>query len=343
LHYYIIKPLTTFTKKVENINWGNLEFKELESPRNDEVGHLYTKFSEMVLALKKAKTNIMQKTNELEFANKKLFLKSKELENVNEELKAANKKLEAAQLELKKWGQDLEKTVVERSKDLEKTQEQLHRSEKLAVLGKLAGSLSHELRNPLGAIKNAAFYLAMPKKERDIGAEQDNLRIIKNQVKIAEKILENTLDFARPREIELETVNMSEIIDGVISDMVIPENIIIVKEYKECVKMLCDPIHLRHVFTNIIANSIQAIKNEGKINVSVGKELDKAKVVIEDTGQGIEMEDLEKVFEPLYSKKSKGIGLGLYIVKSVIERLNGTIEIKSVFGQGTTVTILLPL
>lgn len=276
---------------------------------------------------------------EVKRKNKELLKLLDELKERAEREKELAAQAAAAAAAEKKRAEELNKAY----KQLKEMQEKLIHSEKLAALGKLAGSLSHELRNPLGAIKNAIYYLATPGIKIDKKTESEYFDIIKRHAGMADNIISNALDFARPRELELGKSRVNKAIDESLSEITIPKNIKIEKDYKQDVEMLFDFFQLKQAFSNIITNSIQAIKDRGRIRITTEKKRDSIKIVFEDNGKGIAKEDLGKIFEPLFSKKIRGTGLGLTIVEGIIERHKGSIHVESRLEKGTKVAVRLPI
>jgi PAS domain S-box-containing protein len=237
---------------------------------------------------------------------------------------------------------DLEMMVEKRTRQLKEAHEKLERTERLAALGKFAGSLAHELRNPLSVVASAVAYLTMPGIPIGPDEQKETMQVIRRQTEMAARIVDNTLDFANPKPLELKAGAISTDIENALAVTVIPPGIAVEKEYKSSREILCDHFLLEHVFTNLIRNGVQAVKNKGVIKIRTVDEKEGVTVTIEDTGCGIAPEDLQKLFQPLFSKKPRGIGLGLYIVKGIIERHKGTIEVKSETGKGTMFVIRLP-
>jgi PAS domain S-box-containing protein len=248
-----------------------------------------------------------------------------------------------AEAELKKYSENLEEMVAERTKELSEAQEQLVKTEKLAVLGKLAGGVGHELRNPLGAIKNAAYFLNMvlENPEPDV---KETLEIMTKEVTRSEDILNSLLDFARPTVLTLRKVRINDVIDEAVTRNPIPENIALTLNPDETLPdIMADPDKLLQVFTNLITNAVQAMPDGGSLAVtatSTGEDL--LSVSVADTGVGISEENMKKMFEPLFSTKAKGIGLGLVVTKAIVEAHHGHIDIQSEPGKGTTFTVTLP-
>ena len=229
--------------------------------------------------------------------------------------------------------------------NLKELQERLIRSEKLAVLGKLAGIVGHELRNPLGAIKNAVYFLRM-KLSKTIEDEKvkRHLEILDEEVSKSDKIINDILTFTKIREPRLSETEINEVIETSLKKIEIPKTIEVVAELKsDLPEILADAVQLEQVFYNIILNAVEAMPNKGRLTVrSVAKD-DFLEVHISDTGQGIPKENLGKIFGPLFSTKPQGIGLGLSFCQEIIQGHKGKIEAESEFGKGTEFTIKLPI
>jgi len=245
---------------------------------------------------------------------------------------------------LKEHSERLEETVEERTRELRETQERLMRQEKLAVLGKLAGGVGHELRNPLGVIKNTAFFLNMVLQ--DPGAEvKRSLATLEKQVDICEGIISSLLDFARTRDPIRKEVDVNDTLRIAILRVSMPENVKLVRQLDESLpSILADPDQLIQVFGNIILNGFQAMPDGGKLVVKT-----KApgqgwiSVSFTDTGMGISEENLDKLFEPLFTTKPKGVGLGLAITLTLVEGHGGDVLVRSKVDKGSTFTVRLPL
>ncbi len=273
---------------------------------------------------------------------------------------------------LREYSERLEEMVEERTKELRDAQEQLIRQEKLAVLGELAGGVAHELRNPLGAIKNVAYFLNMVLEEPDAEVKEV-LEILEKEVGTCTKIISSLLDYARPKRPSRHRVDINEVVQQALSCVGVPENVEVVSDLDEALPMMvADPDQLGQVFGNIILNAIQAMTLPGRLGTPEGRRLvvrtwlvegsegiEKADVSfdssvcsgsfphvlvsISDTGVGIPERNLDKVFKPLFTTKAKGIGLGLALVKTLVEGHGGAIEVESAVGEGSTFTVKLPL
>jgi PAS domain S-box-containing protein len=251
-----------------------------------------------------------------------------------------------AEEELKNYQDQLEGLVEERTRELREAQEQLIRQEKLAVLGQLAGGVGHELRNPLGAIKNAAYYLNMVLEDPD-PETREMLEVLDKEVGTAERIIASLLDYARARPPTVRRVDLNDVVRETLSRTPLPAapNIEVSLQLDEDLPpILADPDQLSQVLGNILGNAIQAMPDGGHLTVRTAQEgPDWVTVSVADTGAGISEENLSKIFEPLFTTKAKGIGLGLAVVKTLVEGHGGTIGVESRVGAGSTFTVRLPL
>jgi signal transduction histidine kinase len=251
---------------------------------------------------------------------------------------------------LKQYSEKLEEMVEERTRDLKEAQEELVRKEKLAVLGQLGGGVGHELRNPLGAIKNAGYFLnlAIEDPEPEV---KETLEIIEREVATSEKIINSLLDFAHQVPPVKRRMALKDIIQGVLSRTSVPENVEVVEQIDETLpKILADPDQLAQVFENLIRNAFQAMsppageEKGGRLIIATkARKPGYVFISFSDTGVGIPEDDLVKVFEPLFTTKAKGIGLGLALGLILVEGHGGAIEVESEKGKGSTFTVNLPL
>jgi len=239
----------------------------------------------------------------------------------------------------------LAKEITERQRaeqKLQETQEQLIRREKLAVLGQMAGSVGHELRNPLGVISNAAYYLKMTLSETD-EITREYLEIISSEVSNSEKIISDLLNLSRTKPAEREKVNVPELISQVLEKQPILQGIEVRREISPHLPYLyVDPRQIEEVLINLIINAYQAMPQGGVLTIKAQEKEDKVLILITDTGVGISKENLSKLFEPLFTTKARGIGLGLCVSRNLTEVNGGEIKVKSKEGEGTTFTLILP-
>jgi PAS domain S-box-containing protein len=243
----------------------------------------------------------------------------------------------------------LEQAVQEKQQEMEALFERMLRQEKLATIGRMAGSIAHELRNPLGAVKQSAFFLKRLYHKRKLEASnpkvEKHLVLIENELDISERVISGLLQMTRMRPIQREQANLHAIIADATERCHLPERIQLALEVSpEPFVIWADPLQLRQVFINLLTNAAQAIERDGNITIRA-KQLTKdraCRIDVEDTGVGIAPEALDNIFEPLYTTKTTGTGLGLSICKQIIEHHQGRISLQSSAGRGTTVTIVLP-
>jgi PAS domain S-box-containing protein len=249
------------------------------------------------------------------------------------------KRSEAA---LQKYSEELEAMVKERTQTLRDTQEKLLRQERLAALGQLAGGVGHELRTPLSTISNAVYFLKMKLQSADT-AIREYLDIIKNQVRKGEKIIADLLDFSRVKSLERREIKVDGVVNRVLETQEFPDSIQVTVDIpKDLPALFADSTHIEQVLGNLIANACQAMPEGGTLAINARLEGGMVAIDVHDTGSGIAPEHLKKVFEPLFTTKAKGIGLGLAVCKNLIEANNGTITVKSEEGKGATFTLCLP-
>ncbi len=248
-----------------------------------------------------------------------------------------------AEQALREYSERLEEMVEERTQELQSAQEQLVRKEKLAVLGELAGGVGHELRNPLGVITNAIFYLqtVLP----DAGEKvKEYLEIISAEALGAEKIVSDLLDFARVRPSDRGLVKVAHLVAETLEKCPPPETIQVTTRFAASLPDIwVDPQQIKQVLINLVTNAYQAMQDGGALTISAKKQDGNVQISVIDTGHGISTEDQENLFEPLFTTKARGIGLGLAVSKNLVEANQGSITYQSQEEEGTTFTIFLPI
>jgi signal transduction histidine kinase len=261
-----------------------------------------------------------------------------------EALQADIARREEAEKEVRRLNEQLEHEVEERTSQLIEAQEELLRKEKLAILGQLSGSVGHELRNPLGVMSNAVYFLKMVHSEAD-ETTKEYLDIIKYEIDNSLRIITDLLDFARTKTAQLQTVSVRALIDESLGKCTIPKNIELINNLPELMPYLkVDPQQIGQVLHNLIMNAIQAMPAGGLLTFDSRQDNDgMVRLQIDDTGEGISPENMKKLFQPLFTTKAKGIGLGLVVCRNLTEANGGRIEASSEPGRGTTFTVILPV
>ena len=266
-----------------------------------------------------------------------------ELKRVQAKRLSAEQAGKRAEEALREYSERLGEMVEERTKELRDAQEQLVRREKLAVLGQMAGSVSHELRNPLGAISNAVYYLKMVLPDAD-ETVKEHLEMIAEEVRGSDRIISDLLDFSRTRTPDREQIAVSELVAEVLEKRPPPEEVKVTTQIaSDLPPVYVDRHQIGQVLGNLVTNAYQAMKEGGALTISAQVEKDRVTLSITDTGCGISKENMAKLFEPLYTTKAKGLGLGLTVVKTLVEANGGSIEVESGVGEGSAFTVWLPL
>ncbi|MGA1826624.1 MAG: sensor histidine kinase [bacterium] len=226
-------------------------------------------------------------------------------------------------------------------------EENLHRTERLNSIGKLAAGVAHEIRNPLNAIGMTIQRFQheyLPEAEENRKEFIHLTDVIREEVKRVDKIIGNFLNFAREPKLELQNVNILSIVEDILSIFAVEaekQNIKIHAEYKPSQLMChCDPRKIKQALINIIKNAIQAMPDGGVLSINVGQTRDHVLISVRDDGVGIA--DTAKIFEIYYTSKEGGVGIGLPICQKIIEEHRGKIEVTSKVGEGTEFQILLP-
>ena len=247
--------------------------------------------------------------------------------------------------EISKLNNELEEKVVERTQQLLAVQEDLVRKEKLVLLGQIVGSVGHELRNPLGVMNNAVYFLQTVLEDAD-ETTREYLKIIKDEISDAERIVSDLLDAVRTKPPQPKAVEVHEVIGQTLGKLTIPPAVSVKLDIPETLPALrVDVMQIQQVFRNLISNAVEAMPEGGVLEISaVENRQDDGTVTVSvrDSGRGITPEVLAKLFQPLFTTKASGIGLGLVVVKNLIQANGGTIRVESAIGQGTTFTVVLP-
>ncbi|MEO0093317.1 MAG: ATP-binding protein [candidate division WOR-3 bacterium] len=214
------------------------------------------------------------------------------------------------------------------------------RFKRLTEISQLIGAIGHELRNPLCIIKNSAYLVEKKLKEADI---RKYLAIIRREAETSNKIIANLLHFIRQREPQKQWIDPAKPVKEVLMRYPLPENIELEwNEQNPGARILVDPDQIEIVLLNLITNAVAAMASGGKLKISLTSDDNRFLYQIADTGCGIAPNDLTKIFQPLFSTKRNGIGLGLSITKQLVEANQGKISVQSEVGVGTIVTLEFP-
>ncbi len=267
-----------------------------------------------------------------------------------------------AQEEIRRMNEELEQRVEERTRELRLAQDKIVRQEKLAVLGQLAGGVGHELRNPLGIISNAIYYLKYIQPDANEKVKQ-YYSMIEQEVHHSEKIITDLLDFARLESMERGPVSVPELIKRTLARFTVPESVKTTVKLPESLPQVhADIGQMEQVLGNLTVNACQAMTASaargGRLTISArrvkpipgsppepgkkqGRQKGMVAISVKDTGMGITPGNLKLIFEPLFTTKSKGIGLGLAVSQKLAEANGGRIDVESEEGKGSTFTLYL--
>lgn len=228
-------------------------------------------------------------------------------------------------------------------RELKSLQARLALSEKLAAMGKVAGIMGHEFRNQLSVMRNSIYFLKMKLPDADEKIKR-HLAILEGQAIETNSIIENILMFAATKHPEFKAADLKNILLTSINKVRISEKIKIINQIDEDLpEIQADSIQLAQVFVNIVKNAVEAMKEEGRLTIAASRIGDFINIQFEDTGPGIKAEDKMRLFEPFFSTKANGTGLGLVISNSMVRAHGGSINIESEEGKGTAVIIRLPV
>jgi len=238
-----------------------------------------------------------------------------------------------------------EKIIERRAEERRKLEEKLQQAEHLSAIGEMTAGVSHEIRNPLGIIKSSAQLLK--KKMMRLDAKSNIPDIIVEESARLDNIITDFLDFAKPKIPDLHPCRVEEIIEKNIAYLrpQIEDNHfnIIKKISSHLPEIMADSAMLYQAFLNIFINAFQSLKNNGSITVRIKHDAGSVVINFIDNGQGIEEAVLKKIWTPFFTTKDTGTGLGLGIVKNMIEAHRGTITITSTNPKGANVEIILPV
>ncbi|MGB9756399.1 MAG: PAS domain S-box protein, partial [Candidatus Bathyarchaeales archaeon] len=247
------------------------------------------------------------------------------------------------QQKLEEYAQHLEELVEQRTKALKEAQEQLIKSERLAAIGQVAAMVGHDLRNPLTGIKGAVYYLKNkfgPCMDENV---REMLKLIEENVDYANNIVSDLMEYSREIKLELTETTPKAIVTETLSTVEIPKEIQILDLTQDSPKIKVDIDKMKRVFGNIVRNAVDAMPKGGKISITSKESDGNVEIAFTDTGTGIPKDVLEKIWTPFFTTKSKGMGLGLPICKRLVEAHSGKITVESKIGEGTTVTVTIPI
>jgi signal transduction histidine kinase len=247
--------------------------------------------------------------------------------------------------EIKRYAEELETRVDERTAELIETHKRLVTQERIAALGRAAAQVAHEVKNPLAGL--LLYSLHLKEKSSNFSESQTYLidKIV-DTIKHLNSRVEQILGFARPVSLTLVSGNLNQLVKDVL-ELLRPQltaNNVEVRLSldQQAAYARLDQSSLRGALINLMLNAIEAMKDGGTLSISIAHTGEALLLEIADTGHGISEDEVKKIFEPFYTTKEQGLGLGMPYAKKIIEQHGGTISLNSRPGEGTTISIALP-
>jgi signal transduction histidine kinase len=301
----IARPILQLREMAEDVARGNMQHT-IELGRSDEVGELANSFNIMTLHLR-------ERTQQAETLLEESIQRNQELAEINTRLR--------------------------------NMQLQLVRSEKLAAVGQLTAGIVHDVKNPLAAIQGMAYML---RNDPNLSSEtQQDIAVIHSSAVNATKIVTDLLKFARQAPPELKSQDLRQALYTALylnRYMIRNANVKLIAEVSDQpVLAAYDAVQVEQVLVNLIQNAVQAMPHGGYLKVVLSRQDGAARILLIDTGVGIPPENLKRIFDPFYTTKSNGTGLGLSTSYGIIASHHGEIHVQSQVGRGTCFTIDLPL
>jgi signal transduction histidine kinase len=248
--------------------------------------------------------------------------------------------------ELKTFSQQMEEKIQKTTADLRKTEAQLIRSDKLAALGQLAAGIAHEIRNPLTSINILIHSMTEDLPSGD--SHKEDLKVIEEEINRINEIVDQFLRFAKPARPLLEKADVLSVFEETLQllrPQIEKQQIVIQKGFQALPIIQMDREQMKQAILNLLLNAIQAMPGGGHLTLRSQNSKDGQwiHILIKDSGVGIPDEDMNRLFDPFFSTKERGIGLGLSIAHRIIDQHHGKIEVESAPGKGTLFTVWLPI
>jgi len=346
------------TKKVRITEYGEILMQEAERairklPEKEQLPIIIESFNSFVSwiyerALKRSDAETQRIINTLQrilTLNKEKTVKINACSTFLETLasKIPRKQIQKIYLEY------LEESVDSRDNELKQIRRRLLEAERMAAIGETATMIGHDIRNPLQAIFNTLYLAikridAMPTSLEEKNQLKNLLERIRRQAEYINRIVMSLQDYTKNVTPELVKSDMHELLDDALSSITVPEKIDVTLYVEDGFpKILVDPTLMKRVLMNLIKNAVEAMPKGGKIRISATVKGDTALINVRDTGIGIPKENMDKIFKPFFTTKSKGLGLGLAACKKFVEAQGGRITVKSDVGRGSEFRIEIPI
>ena len=235
--------------------------------------------------------------------------------------------------------------LLKANEQLKAASERLVRQERLVAAGQFAMGMAHEVKNPLSAIKTFAEYL--PEKYADPAFREKFFKVVQAEIDRINVLIKELSDFAKPAPLQLQPVHLSELVEdtlSLLSNQCLKQGVEVHNSFEENGLVIQgDPQQLKQALLNLLLNSLEAMASGGRLEVSSRVNDSSLILRVSDTGCGIAPEHGQAVWDPFFTTKERGMGLGLAIVRGVVERHGGKIDLFSTLGKGTTAELSLPI
>ena len=318
----LTKPLIELVNVAEQISIENNLLVRAKKMSNDEFGKLTTIFNKMLDSIRDTNNELISSNKDME---KRVIERTKDLDQANQKLQS---EMQAR---------------IEKNKEIISLQNQMSKQQRLASVGQVSSNIAHELRNPMAAIRNSVYFLRKSIVGSDKSAE--HLDLIDHQLSESDEVIRRLLEVTKEKSLKLSTVQLRQLCDEALAVLGISEKIIFsYNSEPDDITVSVDKILFRQVLLNLFLNSVQATDTNSKTKISIKSHKMKEWIIIEvsDNGSGIPKEIKKRVFDPLFSSREDGFGLGLSLCSDLLARHKGTIEIKETTPSGTTFLIRIP-
>lgn len=234
--------------------------------------------------------------------------------------------------------------VMEDITDFKLTEQSMLQSTKMAAIGQLAAGIAHEIRTPLGIIRNNCYFMKRSKLQAD---KDESMAVIESSVDRANRIIDNLLNFSRMTDNTISQTNIYNLISNIYDlskKSFKNQKISFGLQCPEDLIFIINSESLKHVMINLINNAVDAMSEGGNLDIHVVADAKEMIIMVSDTGKGIDADILEKIFNPFFTTKEpgSGTGLGLYITYNEVQKMKGVINVDSTLGVGTTFTLIIP-
>lgn len=233
--------------------------------------------------------------------------------------------------------------LIETLRENAQMRSELQRSEKMHVLGQLAATIAHEIRNPLTVTKG--FLQLLRSRARD-DLDRNYVRMALEEVDRAESIISDYLTYSKPHTEDMEPMNVKEQIQNIVNIMesfIVSNGHLLHVHLEDSLYVLAEPKKFSQVIINLIKNAVEAMKESGKLTIRSYRNKEHVVIQVEDTGSGMTEEQINRLGHPFYSTKDNGTGLGLMVSYRIVEAMKGRVNVRSEIGKGTAFAIVIPL